>query len=190
MKRVLVVTIVLLFGLVLSSCDYISSPNENNDWKEQVIGVFDLSSKKSIQEILDTYPRKLHIVDLEEANVYAYVTGEIKNTKVWNAFVARVEQKENAAIIIVQYTIEGDPILLYVSYLDGLFYYAHDSSRDRYGSVDETVFEGPFQYILEFDDEKRLVIILSETEFASFEEYQSGSDYHYNMVLIYLNKGE
>jgi len=189
MKRIIIVTFVLVLGLVLSSCDYISSPNDNSDWKEPVIGIFDLSSKDSIQKIFDAYPQKMYIKDLEELNVYAYVTGEIKNQEVWDVFIASVEQKENAAIIIVLYTIEGDPILLYVSYLDGLFYYAHDSSRDRFGG-DETTFEGPFQYMIEFEDETRLVTILSEIEYASFEEYQNDSGFHYTRILLYLEKGE
>ena len=54
--------------------------------------------------------------------------------KLWNQFLKNVKDHKDCAIVICQYTVEGDPILQYVSNVNGKFYYVEDSTRDAYGS--------------------------------------------------------
>ncbi len=63
-----------------------------------------------------------------------------KEAKSFESVLKNVKDHKDCAIVICQYTVEGDPILQYVSNVNGKFYYVEDSTRDAYGSKIRTVY--------------------------------------------------
>lgn len=58
---------------------------------------------------------------------------DISNLERWNTFYNRTRAGEADAVLIVQYTVEGDAILDYLSYRDGSYYLMNDCTRDKMG---------------------------------------------------------
>ncbi len=53
------------------------------------------------------------------------------NAKKWEAYHDLAFEK---AVVILSYTVEGDPIYDYISCVNGNYYFYSDNSRDKYGS--------------------------------------------------------
>ncbi|MEA4815243.1 MAG: immunoglobulin-like domain-containing protein [Lachnospiraceae bacterium] len=72
-----------------------------------------------------------------------------KDYDVWYNFYSNVSKGERDAIIIADYTTEGDAVLTYAAYTGDKFYIAKDYSRDEFGAG-EPYTESEYQYIKEY----------------------------------------
>lgn len=67
---------------------------------------------------------------------------------------------EQRAAVIVEYTMEGDPIYTYLSYIDGEYFCYVDDSRDSYRADGEKNFSGSYQslrQIVEKEEEEKTI---------------------------------
>lgn len=75
-------------------------------------------------------------------------------------------------LTLVQYTIEGDPILTRV-YFDGAVYRGmEDSTRDKFGEQGYREFE--FRYLKLLEDQGRRLVILADDDTVTFDKYMRG----------------
>ena len=90
--------------------------------------------------------------------------------KLWNQFLKNVKDHKDCAIVICQYTVEGDPILQYVSNVNGKFYYVEDSTRDTYGS--EKYVQYTYDYYKIYKQDGHYIAILTMDNKLTFDEAQ------------------
>ena len=81
------------------------------------------------------------------------ITQEPIDVTPWFSFLSQCEQKKNTDILIIQYTDEGDPIYLHVSYesVADLYRLHYDASKDRYGTKDR-ILDQTYHYLLSIKD--------------------------------------
>lgn len=60
--------------------------------------------------------------------------GSIEHLEELDRFIEQFDKQKKAKVRIVQYTIEGDPILTDLDYNREIIQYQHDTTRDQYGS--------------------------------------------------------
>jgi hypothetical protein len=72
-------------------------------------------------------------------------------------FIAAARAGKAASLRIVQYTVEGDPIIMQVDYQDGIYHGLLDESRDHFGRFGSEIIESDMPYLAVFDDEERQV---------------------------------
>ena len=89
---------------------------------------------------------------------------------IWNQFLKNVKDHKDCAIVICQYTVEGDPILQYVSNVNGKFYYVEDSTRDAYGS--EKYVQYTYDYYKIYKQDGHYTAILTMDNKLTFDEAQ------------------
>ena len=90
--------------------------------------------------------------------------------KIWDQFLKDVKDQKDCAIVICQYTVEGDPILQYVSNVDGKFYYVEDSTRDAYGN--EKYVQYTYDYYKIYKQDGHYTAILTTNNKLTFDEAQ------------------
>lgn len=90
--------------------------------------------------------------------------------KLWNQFLKNVKDHKDCAIVICQYTVEGDPILQYVSNVNGKFYYVEDSTRDAYGS--EKYVQYTYDYYKIYKQDGHYTVTLTMDNKLTFDEAQ------------------
>ena len=93
-----------------------------------------------------------------------------KYPKEMNQFLKNVKDHKDCAIVICQYTVEGDPILQYVSNVNGKFYYVEDSTRDAYGS--EKYVQYTYDYYKIYKQDGHYTAILTMDNKLTFDEAQ------------------
>lgn len=140
--------------------------------KQEKIEIKTLKNNDQIKKLLSKYPKKL---TKDQAVDQGLITIENeafdKNGKgMWNQFLKDVKQKKDCAIIICQYTVEGDPILQYISNVNGKFYYVEDSTRDKYSS--EKYIQYTYDYNKIYKQDGHYVAILTNDQNMTFDEAQ------------------
>lgn len=150
-----------------------TTAQEKKSKKEKKIDIKILSKYDEIKDLLAKYPKDL---TAEQAKYQGMVTIEQeafdkKSKKLWNQFLkSKIERKKNSAIIICQFTTEGDAILQYVSYIDGKFYYVEDSTRDTYSSEKYIQYSYGYQQIYRQDG--HYIVLLTTDNKLTFDEAQ------------------
>ena len=86
----------------------------------------------TMESQLRAYPKELNEEILYDMYVCAHGS-VVSGQKVWDAFYGSVEAGENAQVDIMEYTVEGDPIITSINYENDRFYIVVDSSRDAFG---------------------------------------------------------
>ncbi|MFC7062902.1 DUF4362 domain-containing protein [Halobacillus seohaensis] len=60
--------------------------------------------------------------------------GQIKNIQYLDDFIKDVDQREKTEVRVIQYTMEGDPIVTDLQFDGEVIKYKHDSTKDQFGS--------------------------------------------------------
>ena len=104
--------------------------------KKEKIEIKILSKYDQIKKLLSKYPKEMTSEEASDQEIVVIENESFDKAskKIWDQFLKDVKDQKDCAIVICQYTVEGDPILQYVSNVDGKFYYVEDSTRDAYGS--------------------------------------------------------
>jgi len=168
----LCITIVTACTLCLSKPAEPSNPAEPSKPAEPVnINIYGEEDYEKIQELLRTYP-----IENAAANggfVMVHGVVEENSKKAWDNFYANVNQGKEAAVIIVQYTIEGDPILNYVSYMNDSFYSVTDISRDAWGGP-VPYYSGSYKFLKMFEEEGQIkTVMLCSIDYETWEDYEN-----------------
>lgn len=142
--------------------------------KQEKIEIKTLKDNTQIKKLLSRYPKKL---TSDQAIYQGLITIDNKTEtfdkagkKIWEKFLKDVDQKKDCAIIICQYTVEGDPILQYVSNVNEKFYYVEDSTRDKYSS--EKYIQYTYDYNKIYKQDGHYVAILTNDQNMTFDEAQ------------------
>ena len=140
--------------------------------KDKKIEIKILTKYDKIKDLLSQYPKDL---TSKQASYQGIVTIENesfdKNSKtIWEQFLKNVKNKKDCAIVICQYTVEGDPILQYISNVNGKFYYVEDSTRDAYGS--EKYVQYSYDYYKIYKQDGHYIAILTTDNKLTFDEAQ------------------
>lgn len=92
-----------------------------------------LEAAEEIKSYLAKFPVSKLSEELSGQPCYVIAHGEEKSGRKYvDAFMEKVQAKESAALVCVQYTEEGDPVLDYLSYDGEYFYRIHDRTRDNW----------------------------------------------------------
>ncbi len=97
-------------------------------------------------QALEKLPKEYTGEAASENGDVVFTHTEIKNADKLSVFLDKVELGFPAMVRIVQYTVEGDPIItdyIYNKNHRGYYVYRHDNSRDKYGSgvgITETIY--------------------------------------------------
>lgn len=93
---------------------------------------------------LYSLPSEISLEDMKTYPFYIRVHQDDYHQELLTQFLNHIENQENASLIIVQYTIEGDPILLDVQYQNNKVTIFYDATRDKYG-VDSKITKQEFK---------------------------------------------
>lgn len=94
------------------------------------------------------------------------------------AFEAKYEAGEEAEILIMQYTTEGDPFYDYLYYDTEKVLHIQDASRDAFGSEESAFLEEEYPFYLSFtqkaEERDRLrTLVLSDNAELTYEEFEN-----------------
>lgn len=140
--------------------------------KDKKIEIKILTKYDKIKGLLSKYPKDL---TSKQASYQGIVTIENesfdKSSKtIWEQFLKNVKNKKDCAIVICQYTVEGDPILQYISNVNGKFYYVEDSTRDTYGS--EKYVQYTYDHYKIYQQNGHYTAILTTDDKLTYDEAQ------------------
>ena len=161
--------IILCFTIVTACTLCLSKSAEPSN-----VAIYGAEDHEKIQEFLSTYP-----IESATANgCFVLVHGDIRgdSKKTWNTFYSNVNNENDAAILIVQYTIEGDPILNYVSFVNGSFYSVRDNSRDAWGGPDP-YHSGSYQFLKVFKTKGYTEVMLFDVDYDTLEDYENDTQF-------------
>lgn len=96
-------------------------------------------------------PSDLTLKSMKENQFYIQTIQENYNQNIMNDFLKSIEDKKEAHIIIVHFTIEGDPVLQDVHYTPKKTTIYRDATRDRFGTSTE-IEKYEYRYIEQFKD--------------------------------------
>jgi hypothetical protein len=170
--------IILCFTIVTACTLCLSKSAEPSN-----VDIFGPEDQEKIQELLLTYS----ISDAVENGCFVIVHGVVKgdSKKAWDNFYANVNSGEDAAILIIQYTIEGDPILNYVSFTNGSFYSVTDVSRDAWGGP-EPYYSGSYKFLNRFKTFGSTTFILSDIDYDTLKDYENDTGAKYEIFSASL----
>lgn len=125
----------------------------------------------AIKEALKVYPAEFEAICQEDA--YIIVQGRIeKGQEKWDAFMTSLKEQKPASIDIVQFTVEGDPIITCLSFDGRGFYVVRDDTRDAWGMGQIT--ENSFPYLYIQVNEYGTEVFLAEEPDLTGEQLESG----------------
>ena len=130
------------------------------------------SNYKEIEASLKEYPEDFSAKEALNSGMIVVKDQAFQKdgSKVWQKFLEKIRKKKDGAVIICQFTTEGDPILQYISYLDGKFYYVEDSTRDQFSG--EKYVEHTYDYFKRFEENKLYTAFLTNEEEMTLDEAQ------------------
>lgn len=171
--------------------------NENTDAENEVpqeqLPVFGKEEEEQLKELLASYGElnweedhngtaglkyKNDMVEIDPIN------GEVSGLERWVTFCSHAEKGKGDAVLFLNYTVEGDAVLRYLSYKDGNYYIMNDSTRDTMGS--QTYLSQEFPYMREYYDAGFVEYYLTEEEEFGREqvmEYYLSSAVNLNYVF-------
>lgn len=165
---------------------------ENEESQEQ-LPVFGKEEEEQLKELLASYGElnweEYHngAAGLKYKNdmvEIAPINGEVSGLERWVAFCRHVGEGKGDAVLFLNYTVEGDAVLRYLSYKDGNYYIMNDSTRDTMGS--QTYLSQEFPYMKEYYDDGFVEYYLTEEEEFGREqvmEYYLSSAVNLNYVF-------
>ena len=173
-------TVMLLTAVSLTGCgkptkDSTTAKTEKTTKeikKDKKIEIKILSKYDQIKNLLSKYPKKMTSKETayQEIVVIKNESFDKESKKIWDQFLKDVKDQKDCAVVICQYTVEGDPILQYVSNVNGKFYYVEDSTRDAYGS--EKYVQYTYDYYKIYKQDGHDTAILTTDNKLTFDEAQ------------------
>ena len=105
--------------------------------RDEKIEIKILSKYDQIKKLLSKYPKEMTAEDTSYQGIVVieYDSFGKGSKKLWNQFLKNVKDHKDCAIVICQYTVEGDPILQYVSNVNGKYYYKIYKQDGHYTAI-------------------------------------------------------
>ena len=144
---------------------------------------------------LKKYPDSYQEIIKQDDLVIQTIDGHLLNRQLFDDFLHGVEQGQSAEVIIVQFTVEGDPCLGYLLFDGNSFFYLQDFSRDKFGGG-EKYRVASYRHFQQISGNGVILHILTDTEFADYGEYEAYIEQHNGdnvklpQCVLYLPTGE
>lgn len=84
-------------------------------------------------------------------------------------FIGETGKGMKKDLTVVQYTVEGDPIVTDVDFDGTVYRGVEDSTRDKFGPKESRKFE--FRYLKQFRDKGTRMVLLVDDDTLTFEKY-------------------
>lgn len=110
--------------------------------------------KETVKEYLSQFPDDLQDYENLE-NYYVLTRRDVYGQEYWDAFMEAVDAQTPAYITLVQYTVEGDPILYYLNYNGADCYMMSDSSRDGFAGIGDRYYECTYRTVNVYNSHNR-----------------------------------
>lgn len=111
---------------------------------------------------------------------YVNVHGQISNEDKLTAFLDAASAKKRAAVRMVQYTVEGDPIISDIIFDGGKFTVWYDTTRDAFG--EQKITQSEYQNMLEYEADGTTYIFLTNEKEITKDLFENGFDGHLLMT--------
>lgn len=107
--------------------------SESNQYAEEISGQVDYGREEDVvQNYLESFPQECDEI-LSEGKAVCVMNNTFKQTHLWEAFLMQIKAGQEACVVVMTITDEGDPILYYVHF-DGTDYMVvMDTHRDHFG---------------------------------------------------------
>ncbi len=130
----------------------------------------EFTAKIKLAELPKKYPPDEAITNGDYVNVHGQISNEEKLTE----FISAVTSKKSAAIRMVQYTVEGDPIISDIIFDANKFTVFNDTTRDAFG--EQKISKNEYEHMLEYNREGVIYVFLTNDEEITDERYDKGLD--------------
>jgi len=114
---------------------------------ESAIGTMPMWELKSIKKCQAAYGDNYDEI-MKQENAFVILHGEVRSGQhLWEDFLDQVEDGQTAQIDIVNFTVEGDPIIETIHYDGSSFHICVDNSRDAYAGRDNMYYEAEYKFL-------------------------------------------
>ena len=127
--------------------------------------------RKKVKKHLEQYP--MNFDDLKETDVFVNTSSYALRKEKLNDFIESVQRGENKSVDIVTFTIEGDPVLVYIQYNGKNFYCYESFENDSYAAKSARQFNEKnykYMYLWDIPDEEFGDIDLSKMD-TGFQQF-------------------
>ena len=123
-----------------------------------------------LTELPKKYPPDEAIANGDYVNVHGQISNEDKLTE----FISAVNSKDSAAIRMVQYTVEGDPIISDIIFDGNRFTVFNDTTRDAFGK--QKISKNEYERMLEYNRGGVIYVFLTNEDAITDERYDNRID--------------
>lgn len=149
----------------------LADPKVNND--TVIDSGKDTNVFESIISDLSRLPKKYTVEEQVKDGCFVIVHGNLKSdANIIEKFVADSKSGKSAKVTIVQYTIEGDPIVTKVVYDGSMFYGVSDNSRDAFKGDYDDYIKFQYKYLKTFEENKSRFALLVNDDSLTVEKYR------------------
>lgn len=135
------------------------------------------SKFEEIKAELNKIPKDYSSDMATEDGNFVVVHGSVKSDiDILNKFAEDSQSGKEASIVIVQYTIEGDPIIMKIIYDGSKYYGVKDNTRDEFGIAEYTESEFKHLKIFEEDNEKIYYLLDEDISYKDLMKSLESSD--------------
>lgn len=175
------ITLAALILSVLLAANYLKAYTDtvkqikNSDSDEKVL-IIAKSNYKDIQNALKEYPDDLDAKKALDSGFIVLENDGFKggSAKLWKNFCKKIKEKKDGAVLISQFTVEGDAIITYISYKDGTYYFVEDTTRDEFGS--QGYENHTYSSMKRFEEDQRYLAVLTTDDELSYEDAKNADD--------------
>lgn len=124
-----------------------------------------------------------------ESDAYVIIHGRVKNGQdVWDDFLEKVKVHESTSIDIIQFTIEGDPIITNLQFNGTDFTVVRDNTQDSFAGSRAGVTESSYKYMNLLQESDCVEVILSQETDLTKEQLYSGDFEVYHLIQYEITK--
>lgn len=183
------ITVAALLLSILLAANFIKANKDtarqarNSDSDEKIL-ILAKTDFKEIKDALGQYPKDLTQKTALEQGFIVSQGNELKgdSAKLWKNFCQKVAKKKEGAVLIAQYTAEGDAVVQYISHKDGTFYYVKDTTRDEYGT--QGYASHKYSYLKRFKENETYYAALSTKDNMTLKELKKSESLKHSAVIM------
>ena len=173
MKKIINLLIyITIFSMV--GCSNVDDSKTVSSFKEEKNQIYSSEDSKAVKKLLKSYGKSddLTVEKVSKKDILVIEDEEIvANKDLWDNFYENSNNKKEDDILVLKYTAQNDPILIYLSYKDNKFYMMEDDSRDQYRDTkDEDYYEYTFKYMKLFEENEKTYVYLLDDDNVTLEE--------------------
>lgn len=173
MKKIINLLIyITIFSMV--GCSNVNDSKTVSSFKEEKNQIYSSEDSKAVKKLLKSYGKSddLTVEKVSKKDILVIEDEEIvANKDLWDNFYENSNNKKEDYILVLKYTAQNDPILIYLSYKDNKFYMMEDDSRDQYRDTkDEDYYEYTFKYMKLFEENEKTYVYLLDDDNVTLEE--------------------